>query len=453
MEFKKIPVTVITGFLGSGKTTLINRILTEDHGIRFAVIENEFGEIGIDQDLVLNEKEEIVEMNNGCICCTVRGDLIRIIKKLVTSEKPPDHILIETTGLADPSPVAQTFLTDPDIEKHTYLDAILTLVDAKHIEQQLSSTPEAKDQIAFADVILISKIDLVTKEELSTVENRILGINKFAKLLHSNKGTTIDLKDIFNVGGFDVKRALSINPKFLEIEYPFEWGGLYELQKGDYTITVSPHENEKRMKLLFAPVSPILRQEALSMLANPVAIIFSSPAHIIGDEFSIKIGNELNQLVVEKENTKFFFTVEEDGVFALFAEHTPDEFNLTILDNKKAQALPNITKEFRVAHSHDDGVNSVGIETFDELDPAAFMYFITSLVQNFGNELYRFKGILSVQGEDKQVVLQGVHMLYEMKPGKAWSLDEKRKSTIVFIGKNLDRNILTQGFLMCTHKQ
>lgn len=129
----KIPVTVVTGFLGSGKTTLINRILTEEHGIRFAVIENEFGEIGIDQDLVLNEKEEVIEMNNGCICCTVRGDLIRIIKKLVTNDNPPDHILIETTGLADPSPVAQTFLTDPEIATTTFLDAIVTLVDAKHI--------------------------------------------------------------------------------------------------------------------------------------------------------------------------------------------------------------------------------------------------------------------------------------------------------------------------------
>ncbi len=177
-----IPVTVLTGYLGAGKTTLLNRILTEQHGKRYAVIVNEFGEVGIDNDLVVDTDEEVFEMNNGCICCTVRGDLIRIIGGLMKRKDKFDAILIETTGLADPGPVAQTFFVDEDVRDKTKLDAIVTVADAKHLLQRLEDSHEAEEQIAFADVILLNKTDLVSLDELAAVEQRIRGINPYAKL-------------------------------------------------------------------------------------------------------------------------------------------------------------------------------------------------------------------------------------------------------------------------------
>lgn len=446
----KIPVTVITGFLGSGKTTLINRILTEEHGIRFAIIENEFGEIGIDQDLVLNEKEEIIEMNNGCICCTVRGDLIRIIKKLIESENPPDHILIETTGLADPAPVAQTFLTDPNIAKATYLDSILTLVDIKHIEQQLISTEQAKNQVAFADIIFLNKIDLANEGDLKKVENRIREINRFAKILYSNKGQNISLEEIFNVGGFDVQKALSVDPKFLEIEYPFEYAALYNLSTGSYKLMADPNGDEESMKFLYSLTSKNSSIDNLKQIANPVAILFSSPMITAFDGDGLYNENTLYNLSINKKDSEFLLNIKEESTYAIFTEHIPSEFNFKISKVESGEIItPKVSHEFRAAHTHDSEVTSVGIEIEGQLDPARIMFFIDSIVKNFGTEIYRFKGILSVKGEYNRVVLQGVHMLYEMKPAKRWESGEIRKSTIIFIGKNLDRNILTQGFLSC----
>ena len=217
MSEQKIPVTVLTGYLGAGKTTLLNRILTEDHGKKFAVIVNEFGEIGIDNDLVVDADEEVFEMNNGCICCTVRGDLIRIIEGLMRRKGKFDAILVETTGLADPAPVAQTFFVDADIQKDARLDAIVTVADAKFLAARLKDAPEAKNQIAFADVILLNKIDLVTKEELEEVEARIRGINPYAKL-HLTTKCDIDLDKVLDRNAFDLQRILEIEPAFLETE-------------------------------------------------------------------------------------------------------------------------------------------------------------------------------------------------------------------------------------------
>jgi G3E family GTPase len=210
----KIPVTVLTGYLGAGKTTLLNRILSEPHGKKYAVIVNEFGEIGIDNDLVVNSDEEIFEMNNGCVCCTVRGDLIRIIEGLVRRKGKFDAIIVETTGLADPAPVAQTFFMDEAVGEKTKLDAVVTVADAKWLKDRLKDAPEAKNQIAFADVILVNKTDLVSEADLQEIEARIRGINPYAKL-HRTQRAKIPLDDVLDRKAFDLDRILDIEPDFL----------------------------------------------------------------------------------------------------------------------------------------------------------------------------------------------------------------------------------------------
>jgi G3E family GTPase len=215
------PVTVLTGYLGSGKTTLLNRILTEAHGRRYAVIVNEFGEVGIDNDLIVNADEEIFEMNNGCICCTVRGDLIRILGGLMRRKDRFNGILVETTGLADPAPVAQTFFVDEDVRRKTRLDAIVTVVDAKHLPGEIDSAHEAQEQIAFADVVLLNKIDLVAAHEIAKVESRIRRINPYATI-HRTERCAIELGEVLGMAAFDLTRVLQLEPAFLDETHEHE---------------------------------------------------------------------------------------------------------------------------------------------------------------------------------------------------------------------------------------
>jgi G3E family GTPase len=217
METNLVPVTVLTGFLGAGKTTLLNRILTEDHGRRYAVVINEFGELGVDNDLVVDADEEVFEMNNGCICCTVRGDLIRIVGGLMKRAKKFDGIIIETTGMANPAPVAQTFFVDEGVRAKARLDAIITVVDAKNVQARLADSTEAAAQISFADVIVLNKLDLVSPAEVEAVTARIRAINKFAKIFPATR-SDVPVTDILDIGAFDLSRILDFDPDFLEVD-------------------------------------------------------------------------------------------------------------------------------------------------------------------------------------------------------------------------------------------
>lgn len=211
----QIPVTVLTGYLGAGKTTLLNRILSEDHGHRYAVIVNEFGEVGIDNDLVVGSDEEVFEMNNGCICCTVRGDLVRIIGGLMKRKDRFDAILIETTGLADPGPVAQTFFMDQDVAEKSKLDAIVTVADAMFLEARLADSPEAKEQIAFADIVLLNKVDLVDEARLGEIEKRIRAMNPYARIIRTER-CRVPLDEVLGKDAFSLERILEQEPHFLE---------------------------------------------------------------------------------------------------------------------------------------------------------------------------------------------------------------------------------------------
>jgi G3E family GTPase len=276
-----IPVTVLTGYLGAGKTTLLNRILTQEHGQKIAVIVNEFGEIGIDNQLIVDADEEIFEMNNGCICCTVRGDLIRIITNLMRRRDKFDRLVIETTGLADPAPVIQTFFVDEDVQNQTHLDAVVTVVDAKHISQHWDAD-EAVEQIAFADVILLNKTDLVTTEELTILERRIRSINAMAKI-ERTQNAEVDLDRVLGINAFDLDRALEIDPQFLGEE-----AHVHDETVGSIAITLDGSINVEKLniwisELLRTQGQDIFRMKGILNIANDEHRFVFQGVHMIFD--------------------------------------------------------------------------------------------------------------------------------------------------------------------------
>jgi len=321
-----VPVTILTGFLGSGKTTLLNRILKEQHGHKIAVIENEFGEAGIDNELLVqNASEQIVEMNNGCICCTVRGDLVRILGELQAKREAKqldfERLIIETTGMADPGPVAQTFFMDEDIGSYYLLDSIVTLVDAKHAEKQLDDFREAQEQVGFADRILLSKTDLISAGEQEQLKARLVKMNPRAPIKPVHFGNT-PLADILDIRGFNLNAILEIAPGFLQ-------------------------ESE---------------------------------------------------------------------------------------------------------HEHDDAVQSFVFRADEPFDGVKLEEFLSGMIQVYGPDLLRYKGVLWLDGNDNRVVFQGVHMLMGGDIGKPWAPQEKRSSVMVFIGRNLPEDLFVQGLKQCLVK-
>ncbi|HTQ76833.1 MAG TPA: GTP-binding protein [Burkholderiales bacterium] len=321
-ESSMVPVTILTGFLGAGKTTLLNRILKEDHGKRIAVIENEFGEVGVDSEIIEQSDEQIVEMNNGCICCTVRGDLIKILGSLKDKREQGalefDHVVIETTGMADPGPVAQTFFTDEDIGNYYLLDSILTVVDAKHAPKQLDEFREAQEQVGFADKILLSKSDLVSENEVKTLSDRIRRMNPRAEVKKVHFGSA-PIEEILDIRGFNLNAILELDPEFL------------------------------------------------------------------------------------------------------------------------ADA----------SHDHHDQVASFVFRTERPFNGDKLEQFLSGMIQVYGPDLLRYKGVLWMKGNPRRVVFQGVHMMMGGDMGKPWAKADRKESVLVFIGKNLPKDLFLAGLEEC----
>ena len=440
-----IPVTVLTGFLGSGKTTLLNRILSENHGKRIAVIENEFGEVGVDNDLVIGAEEEIFEMNNGCICCTVRGDLIRILGNLMKRRDKFDHIMIETTGMADPGPVAQTFFMDDELRAALSLDGVVTLVDSKHVLLHIEDSDEVKEQIAFADVILLNKVDLVSSAELDQLESRIHSMNAAAKI-YRTRDAAIDMDDVLNLGGFDLDRALEVDPKFMEPEYPFEWSGLFGLAAGDYRLVLKPGP-DPAMNLNFRSASEVT-ESAMRGSVEKAVLVFSDDEVELQSGTVIEPGEQLSQINLEGDELVYVLRVPEAGAYALFTEHHPDEFEAFVTDSEGDRVEALFTREYKPDHEHDEEVTSVAINTPGDLDLDKFDGWLGDLLANQGQDIFRMKGVLAFSDAKERYVFQGVHMLFDGRMDRPWREGE-RSNSLIFIGRNLDRDALKAGFSAC----
>lgn len=441
----KIPVTVLTGFLGSGKTTLLNKILSEEHGKRIAVIENEYGEVGIDQALVIDAEEEIFEMSNGCICCTVRGDLIRILSNLMKRRDKFDYVLVETTGLADPGPVAQTFFMDDEISEQFSLDGIVTLVDAGHIQQQLGRSDESTEQIAFADVIILNKIDLIDDKSLDYLENRLREMNKMAKIVRCQMADT-PVDTVLNLSAFNLEEVLERRPTFLEPEYPFEWTGVFSLEPGKYELNLDEGPDPEMSIVISdnqAKDDSSLRESAEWSVRR-----YAEPKKDISPGEEIPFATHANLLLTDSGRKSFFLNIEQAANFGLFTQHTAEEFDLQLIDSKQNKLEPVTERTWVAQHEHDDEVGSIAIETDGDINPEKFNSWIGKLLQERGVDIFRSKGFISIAGESKRYVFQGVHMLIDFQPDRPWG-DTPRRNQLIFIGRNLNEQEIRSGFEEC----
>ena len=441
----KVPVSILTGFLGSGKTTLLNRILSEEHGKRIAVIENEFGEVGIDQGLVIDADEEIFEMSNGCICCTVRGDLIRVLGNLRKRRDKFDYVLVETTGLADPGPVAQTFFMDDEIRSEFSLDGIVTLVDAAHIEQQLGRSDESTEQVAFADVLVLNKTDLVDNEALDRLEARLRGLNRMAQVMRSERAN-VPVETVLNLDAFNLDEVLERRPTFLEPEYPFEWTGVYSLDVGRFELSLDDGPDPE-MSLVVVPDQGT-DDTALREGAEWCVRRYAEPAQPIGPGDEIPVGKHVNLQLDSDGRKSFFLEVESPARFGLYAQHTAEEFDIQLRTAEGATIPPEAERTWVAQHEHDDEVGSIAIEMDGDADPRKLEAWLSELLRERGVDIFRMKGFVSIAGESRRFVFQGVHMLFDGQPDRPWG-DSPRRNQLVFIGRNLDEQSMRQGFEAC----
>ncbi|MBO6555304.1 MAG: GTP-binding protein [Pseudomonadales bacterium] len=443
---ERVPVTILTGFLGSGKTTLLNRILTEEHGKRIAVIENEFGEVGIDQGLVINADEEVFEMSNGCICCTVRGDLIRVLGNLMKRRDKFDYVLVETTGLADPGPVAQTFFMDDEIRDEFTLDGIVTLVDAAHIEQQLGRSDESSEQVAFADVLVLNKTDLVPGDSLDKLEARLRDMNSMARVVRSEQAK-VPVDTVLNLSAFDLEQALERRPTFLEPEYPFEWTGVYHLEPGSYDLSLDEGPDPSMSLVVISDQGS--SEEELHEGAEWCVRAYAEASELLQPGETIPHAKHIDLQLQSKGRKSFVLNVEERCDVGLFTQHTAEEFDITLLKQHSNEEVPLVAERTWVGqHEHDDEVGSFAIERDGNVDPDKLIGWMNGLLASKGVDIFRMKGFLSFPNDSRRYVFQGVHMLFDSQPDKEWG-DEPRRNQMVFIGRNLDEVAMRQEFEKC----
>ncbi len=324
------------------------------------------------------------------------------------------------------------------------LDGIVTLVDAKHVWQHIDTSNEVKEQIAFADVLILNKIDLVGAGELAKLVSRVRAMNAAAKI-YTTKNSGVEIERVLNVGGFNLGRALEVDPKFMEPEYPFEWSGVYSLPAGQYTYSLNTGP-DPTMDVVILPLDCI-REESVGASLMDAVLLFSEEAMAIRSGGTIRPGRQRYQLAVEDAKSEFVLEIPSGGAYALYAQHKPEEFNATVAGNS-CLFYPLREKDYKPDHEHDNAITSVGITVPGNLDKRKFNRWMSELLQTQGTDIFRMKGVLSLHGEDQRFVFQGVHMLFDGRPDRPWKTDE-RHNQLIFIGRNLDRARLNEGFRSC----
>lgn len=442
MATLQIPVTILTGFLGSGKTTLLNRMLNGAPGKRFAIIENEFGEIGIDSELIDKAQGNLFEMNNGCLCCTVKTDLMRILDELWKRREEFDYVLIESTGLADPGAVVQTFVMDREMTEHYRLDGIVSLADALHLPLQLKNAREAAEQLRFADVILLNKTDLIQPEEIVELENLIRFRNLHARI-YPTAFADIPLEQVLDICAFDVDNILASDPSFLDVSYPFEWAQLYNLTQGNYRLQFeNTHRHAMQMLILYANEGT---EAAISRTIEGARAIFRqgffrmelTPQTDVSPLLTYDIPEGLMEV-------KATINLPETGHYLFFLGEHPHHFGLWQGEEKQ---LPLRTERFGPAHQH-ESVQAVALTFEGTLDGEKVDDWLTALLQTRGDDIFRTKGILSIAHSGQKIIVQAVHRQLNSRYGADWG-QQARQNAIVFIGRNLDKQVLEEGLKAC----
>lgn len=416
MSTQKIPVTILTGFLGAGKTTLLNYILKEQTEAKYAIIENEFGAVGVDEAIVTAQRsyqstEEVVELNNGCVCCTVRGDLVKVVQRIIDEKADViDGIIIETTGLADPGPVAQTFYVEPALQERCELDGIITVVDAKHVLLHLHEkrgegvSNESVEQVAFADRILLNKVDLVTRDEIDDIKLSLRAINKSADIIECEH-SVVDPKKLIGLQAFNLDRVLDdLDPSFLSADD----GG------NDDARTDPKHAHGHGHAA--ASASTATKEEAKGEHAH-------GHGHGHAAASAAKQGHG--------------------------HDHTGED--CTHASHAKEQSTKRIPLKRR-KQLHDMEVTSIGFTVDEPLNLGHLRQWITYMMQTEGQNLFRYKGVIDVMGHEERFVFQGVHMMFDGSFQKKWVEGEKRMSKFIFIGRKLDKEKLRKGFMDCIAK-
>jgi G3E family GTPase len=388
-------------------------------------------------------------MNNGCICCTVRGDLIRILGNLMTRRDKFDRIVLETTGLANPGPVAQTFFVDDAMRGKFVLDGIVTMIDARHFDQQIVNSDETTTQVAFADVIVLNKADLVSPQELDALEQRIRGMNALARIVRADPAerARVPMQAVLGIGGFDLARALEYKPTFLEPEYPFEWAGAFELAAGDYSLTLQDGPDPS-IELLVCEVLPADQLDPLKA-AERIFTLFSATADVQSPGAVVRPSLQVHRLdLPESGGSRFTIAIPKAGRYWLFTEHLPSEFSLQLLNAANQPTTALAEHNFDPGHSHDERVGSFSIETTRPINADRFQAWLSDVLKTHGTQLYRMKGFLNFAGANDRIVIQGVHMVVDTTTLGPWG-NAPRRTQLVFIGRELDREAISAGFAVC----